>query len=426
MKQQVYRQLENRGFIYQATHEQELRSKLESGAQTFYIGFDPTADSLHVGSLIPIIAMIHLQRAGHRPIAVLGGGTAMVGDPSGKTEMRQLLTRKSIDLNGVGIRRQLERFLKLEAGQGFLINNADWLEKLSYIDFLRDIGRHFSVNRMLTAESYRQRLETGLSFIEFNYMLLQAYDFYILNRDYQCTIQMGGQDQWGNIVAGVDLIRRMEGQEAYGITFPLLTTSSGEKFGKTAAGAVWLDEKRTSVYDFYQFWRNCEDGETGRFLRLFTFLPLEEIAELEGLTDQAINRVKEILAFEVTSMVHGFQEAAAAYRTAVEQFGAADPDHRIKTSSAITSIKPSQSSASLPQSSVTKQELENGISLVELFVKTGLCSSKGQARRLLQQGGGYCNDDRVTEDHKISVDNFNDGQVMLRAGKKRYHRVVIS
>jgi len=423
--QQVYNQLERRGFIYQATHEQELQDKLTAESQTFYIGFDPTADSLHVGSLIPIIAMMHLQRAGHRPIAVLGGGTAMVGDPSGKTELRQMLTREDIDLNGIGIRQQLERFLKLEPGQGLLINNADWLEKLSYIDFLRDVGRHFSVNRMLTAESYRQRLESGLSFIEFNYMLLQAYDFYILNRDYQCTIQMGGQDQWGNIVAGVDLIRRMEGKEAYGITFPLLTTSSGEKFGKTAAGAVWLDEKRTSVYDFYQFWRNCEDGERGRLLRLFTFLPLTEISELEQMEDQAINRVKEILAYEVTSLVHGPQKAAEAYRTATGQFGSADPDNRVKTSSAITSIKPSESLDSLPQTTITTTQLEKGITIVELFIKTGLCSSKGQARRLLQQGGGYCNDSRVTEDREITQSDFNDGQIMLRAGKKRYHRIVL-
>ncbi|NIA19369.1 MAG: tyrosine--tRNA ligase [Xanthomonadaceae bacterium] len=421
----TYRQLEDRGFIYQSTHEQELRHKLSAASRTFYIGFDPTADSLHVGSLIPIIAMMHLQQAGHRPIAVLGGGTAMVGDPSGKTEMRQMLTREDIDLNGIGIRGQLERFLQLEPGQGLLINNADWLEKLTYIDFLRDVGRHFSVNRMLTAESYRQRLESGLSFIEFNYMLLQAYDFYILNRDYQCTIQMGGQDQWGNIVAGVDLIRRMGGKEAYGITFPLLTTPSGEKFGKTAAGAIWLDEKRTSVYDFYQFWRNCEDGETGRLLRLFTFLPLEEISKLEQLKDQAINRVKEILAFEVTSLVHGPQKAAKAYGTATRQFSSADPGNLVKTSSAITSIKPSESLDTLPQSTITRLQLEKGITIVELFIQTGLCASKGQARRLLQQGGGYCNDNRVTENRGITQSDFNNGQIMLRAGKKRYHRIVL-
>ncbi len=426
MASQVYRQLEDRGFIYQATHERELQEKLAASPQTFYIGFDPTADSLHVGSLIPIVAMMHMQRAGHRPIAVLGGGTAMVGDPSGKTEMRQLLTREAIDQNGVGIRRQLERFLKLGDDQGLLVNNADWLEKLTYIDFLRDIGRHFSVNRMLTAESYRQRLESGLSFIEFNYMLLQAYDFHILHRDYQCTIQMGGQDQWGNIVAGIELIRRLEGKEAYGITFPLLTTASGEKFGKTAAGAVWLDEKRTSVYDFYQFWRNCEDGEAGRLLRLFTFLPLEEIADLEKLKDQHINRVKEILAFEVTAMVHGHQKAAEAYQAAVRQFGAADPDNRVKTSSAITSINLSDSTDSLPQTTLSKQELEKGVTLVELFLKTGLCASKGQARRLLQQGGGYCNDARVAADREITPDDFAGGQLMLRAGKKRYHRVVLA
>jgi len=426
MVPQVYSQLEDRGFIYQTTHEQELQERLATSSQTFYIGFDPTADSLHVGSLIPIVAMMHMQRAGHRPIAVLGGGTAMVGDPSGKTEMRQMLTPEKIVENGKGIAAQLARFLDFSDDKCRLINNADWLSELKYVDFLRDIGRHFSVNRMLTAESYKQRLETGLSFIEFNYMLLQAYDFHVLSKDLSCRIQMGGQDQWGNIVAGIDLIRRTQSLDAYGITFPLLTTSSGEKFGKTAGGAVWLAEERTSVLDFYQFWRNCEDGETGRLLRLFTFLPLAEIAELEKLENQHINRVKEILAFEVTAMVHGPQKAAEAYHTAVRQFGAADPDNRIKTSSAITNVNLSDSAASLPQTTITGQELEKGITLVDLFLKTGLCASKGQARRLLQQGGGYCNDSRVTADREITHNDFTDGQIMLRAGKKRYHRVVLA
>ncbi|MBN2332680.1 MAG: tyrosine--tRNA ligase [Deltaproteobacteria bacterium] len=423
--QQIYQQLADRGFIYQVTHEEELRHRLSQEPQTFYIGFDPTADSLHVGSLIPIIVMVHMQRAGHRPIAVLGGGTALVGDPSGKTEMRQMMTRETIDRNGIGIKEQLERFLDLEPDHGWLINNADWLEGLRYIDFLRDIGRHFSVNRMLTAESYRQRLETGLSFIEFNYMLLQAYDFHVLHRDYQCTIQMGGQDQWGNIVAGVDLIRRVQSQEAFGITFPLLTTASGEKFGKTAAGAVWLDEQRTSVYDFYQFWRNSEDGELGRLLRLFTFLPLDEISRLEQLRDQGINRAKEILAFEVTTLVHGQEKAAEAYRTATGQFGAADPDRQIETSSAITTIETTTLGDNLPETIISPAELEQGITIVDLFIKTGLCSSKGQARRLIQQGGGYCNDNRITEDFTIDNEQLIDSQLILRAGKKRHHRIVI-
>ncbi|MBW1645051.1 MAG: tyrosine--tRNA ligase [Deltaproteobacteria bacterium] len=422
MATELYQQLADRGFIYQSTHEEELRRRLAQPPQTFYIGFDPTADSLHIGSLIPIIAMMHLQRAGHYPIAVLGGGTAMVGDPSGKTEMRRMLTPEAIAANGIGIRRQLERFLDLSPQRGALVNNADWLAELKYIDFLRDIGRHFSVNRMLTAESYRQRLESGLSFIEFNYMLLQAYDFYVLFRDRQCTLQMGGQDQWGNIVAGVDLIRRLTGKEAFGITFPLLTSRSGEKFGKTAAGAVWLDENRTPVYDFYQFWRNCEDEEIGRLLRLFTFLPLTEIAELEKQRGQEINRVKEILAFEVTAMVHGQEKAAEAYRAAIGRFGSADPEGKVKTSSAIAAITLAETADNLPSTDLPRQELER-TTIVELFVRTGLCQSKGQARRLIQQGGAYLNDERLAADGPLTAAHFPGDTLMLRAGKKRYHRV---
>ena len=301
MSCQVYQELEERGLIYQSTNAGGVQKLLQEAPQTFYIGFDPTADSLHVGSLIPIIVMMHLQKAGHRPIAILGGGTAMVGDPSGKTELRQMLTPEKIVENGQGIAAQLARFLDFNDNRCQLINNADWLSSLKYVDFLRDIGRHFSVNRMITAESYKQRLETGLSFIEFNYMILQAYDFHVLCKDQGCRIQMGGQDQWGNIVAGIDLIRRTQATEAYGVTFPLLTTSNGEKFGKTAAGAVWLSTERTSVLDFYQFWRNCEDSEIKRLLSFFTFLPMDEIKHLSALTDQGINRAKEIRAYEVTA-----------------------------------------------------------------------------------------------------------------------------
>ena len=426
MKQQLYQLLADRGFIYQSTQEEKLRYLLETPPQTFYVGFDPTADSLHIGSLIPLMAMMHMQKAGHQPIAVLGGGTAMVGDPSGKTEMRKMLTRETIEKNGIGIAHQLERFLDMSPGRGILLNNISWLEELRYIDFLRDIGRHFSINRMLTAESYRQRLETGLSFIEFNYMLLQAYDFYVLFRDHQCTIQMGGQDQWGIIVAGVDLNRRLTGKETFGITFPLLTTRQGEKFGKTAAGAVWLDETKTSVYDFYQFWRNCEDNEVGRLLRLFTFLPLDEITFLENLTEREINRSKEILAFEVTSIVHGQEKAAEAYRAAIKQFGAADLSGKVKTSSTITKINLQEEKIAdnLPQTDLSIQELDN-LTIVELFVKTGLCASKGQARRLIQQGGAYVDEQRLREDFQVKSQHFTDGKLMLRAGKKRYHRVVL-
>jgi tyrosyl-tRNA synthetase len=427
MHHDIYQELLERGFIYQATNAEELRRRLAGGPPlTFYIGFDPTASSLHVGSLIPLIAMIHLQRAGHRPIALVGGGTALVGDPSGKTEMRRLLSRETIDDNARGLREQMGRFLTFGDDAGLLLNNADWLADLRYIDFLRDIGRHFSVNRMLTAESYRQRLETGLSFIEFNYMLLQAYDFHILCRDHDCIIQMGGQDQWGNIVAGVDLVRRLQNREVYGITFPLLTTTNGEKFGKTAAGTVWLDAERTPVFDFYQFWRNCEDGEIGRLLRLFTFLPLDEIARLETLKDRDSNRAKEILAYEITALVHGHAAAADAFRAAAAQFGAADPDYRIETSSRIAGIAVDrQQQANLPETPLTPSELNAGLTVIDLFVRAGLCASKGEGRRLLNQGGGYCNDERLQADFTVTAAHFTNGALLLRAGKKRYHRFVL-
>ncbi|HDS16430.1 MAG TPA: tyrosine--tRNA ligase [Proteobacteria bacterium] len=426
MKSQVYQELEERGLIYQSTDSAGLQQLLESGPQNFYIGFDPTANSLHVGSLIPIIVMMHLQKAGHHPIAILGGGTAMVGDPSGKTELRQMLTPENIAENGRGIAAQLGRFLDFTKDRCQLINNADWLSELKYVDFLRDIGRHFSVNRMLTAESYKQRLETGLSFIEFNYMLLQAYDFHILSRDRRCRIQMGGQDQWGNIVAGIDLIRRTQSLEAYGVTFPLLTTSNGEKFGKTAAGAVWLAEERTSVFDFYQFWRNCEDSELERLLKFFTFLPLSEIRDLAALQDQGINRAKEILAYEVTALVHGHNKAFLAFQTAVNRFGCADPEKIIPTSSMIYNLNPEQSQDDLPQLTITPAQLANGISLIELFVESGLATSKGQARRLFEQGGAYLNEERLHEDRSLRKTDFNHTKLLLRAGKKRYHQIVLS
>ena len=425
MSCQVYQELEERGLIYQSTDSASLQELLQKSSQAFYIGFDPTANSLHVGSLIPIIVMMHLQKAGHRPIAILGGGTAMVGDPSGKTELRQMLTPEQIVDNGKGIAAQLARFLDFNDNRCQLINNADWLSSLKYVDFLRDIGRHFSVNRMLTAESYKQRLETGLSFIEFNYMILQAYDFHVLCKEQECRIQMGGQDQWGNIVAGIDLIRRTQGVEAYGVTFPLLTTSSGEKFGKTAAGAVWLSSERTSVLDFYQFWRNCEDSEIERLLNFFTFLPLSEIKLLSTLKDQGINRTKEILAYEVTALVHGHDAAATAYQTAASRFGSADPEHKIETSSAIRNINLQASEEELPTFELAEDQLNADISLVDLFILTGLCKSKGQARRLIEQGGAYLNENRIKEDRPLIEADFNEQKLIIKSGKKRFYQVLL-
>jgi len=315
--------LKERGFIEQATHDQELKNYLEAEQATCYIGFDPTASSLHVGSLVPIMSLAHVQRQGHRPIALVGGGTGLVGDPSGKTEMRKLLTPEMVEENAVGIKKQLSRFLDFREGKALMLNNADWLTKLEYIPFLRDFGRHFSVNRMIKAESYKMRLESeeGLNFIEFNYMLLQAYDFLELYGHHACRLQMGGSDQWGNIVAGIELIRRVRQETAFGITFPLITTSTGAKMGKTADGAVWLDPAKTSPYEYYQYWINTDDRDVVRFMALFTFLPIEEIRALEKLSGADLNSAKVILAFEVTQLAHGREEAFKAYRAAESMFG---------------------------------------------------------------------------------------------------------
>ncbi len=396
--------LQERGFVEQMTDEPGARDLLARPA-TCYIGFDPTASSFHVGSLVPIMALAHLQRAGHRPIALVGGGTAMIGDPSGKTELRQLLTRKDIDANAAGLRAQLGRFLDFDRGAA-LLNNADWLMPLNYIAFLRDVGVHFSVNRMLAAESYRQRLETGLNFIEFNYMLLQAYDFLHLFQHEGCRVQMGGNDQWGNIVAGVDLIRRVEGQSAYGITFPLITTSSGAKMGKTARGAVWLDPERTSPYEFYQYWVNTEDPDVERFLGLFTFLPMDEVRRLGALQGAAIREAKEVLAHEVTRLVHGNEAACRARDASRALFGGrGDLDQ-------------------VPTAEVARERLEAGIEAFVLFADVGLANSRGEARRLIQQGGAYVNGEPVTAiDQRVGTTDLRDGVVLLRAGKKRYRAV---
>ncbi|MDD5100917.1 MAG: tyrosine--tRNA ligase, partial [Syntrophales bacterium] len=316
----VYDVLLERGFVEQITDEPQIRKLLERQSVTCYIGFDPTATSLHIGSLVPIMALAHMQRHGHRPIALVGGGTGLIGDPSGKTEMRQILTREQIDINADCLKRQLSRYIDFSAGKGgsLLLNNADWLTKLNYIEFLRDIGRHFSVNRMLAAESYRIRLEKGLNFIEFNYMLLQAYDFLHLFRQYDCLLQMGGNDQWGNMVAGIDLIRRIEEKATYGMTFPLMTTSQGHKMGKTEKGTVWLDSQLTSPYEYYQYWINTEDADVGRFLALFTFLPMGEISVVKRLTDSRLNMAKAVLAFEATKIAHGEDAAVAVWKASAE------------------------------------------------------------------------------------------------------------
>ena len=398
---------EERGFVEQVSDGEELRKQLEK-CTTCYVGFDPTASSLHLGSLVPIMALAHMQRAGHRPIAVVGGGTCLVGDPSGKSEMRRLMSREEIDQNAEGIKGQLSRFLDFGEERAVMVNNADWLAKLNYIDFLRDIGRHFSVNRMLTAESYRTRLETGLSFIEFNYMLLQAYDYWHLFKHYDCRLQMGGNDQWGNILAGTDLIRRLEGGAAYTLTFPLITTSSGIKMGKTHKGAVWLDPALTSPYEYYQYWINQDDKDVNRFLALFTFLPMEEVRKLGSLAGEEIREAKEKLAFEATRLCHGKEEAEKARKASRQLFGSDS----------------SEISDSVPSYALSPEEIEKGIPAYLLFEQGRLCKTRSDARRLISQGGGYVNDQRIESiDQMIDVRDMRDGSILLRAGKKRYLKV---
>jgi len=417
-------ELKSRGFIYQQTHDEELTDHLQKPC-TFYIGFDPTADSLHVGSLVPIMAMVHMQRAGHFPIAIVGGGTARVGDPSGKTEMRKMLNETQIEANERGVAKQLSHYLDLDGTKGKLVNNKDWLLKLSYIELLRDIGSHFSVNRMLTMESVKQRLETGLSFIEFNYMILQAYDFLVLLQQENCTLQMGGQDQWGNIVAGIDLCRRKEeGRQTYGMTFPLITKSNGAKFGKSEKGNIWLDANRTSPFEFYQFWRNVEDTDVNRFMKLFTLLPVDEINRLteEGAN---INRAKEILAFEATLVTHGRAEAEKSFATAVTKFGQSDPEKQVETSSSIRNVDVS-SQIDMPSFNLDRQQLGQ-VTWADLYPMIELTKSKGEARRLIQGKGARFGEQVIDDANEIvSSEHFEDGRLILRAGKKRFKLVILS
>ena len=420
--------LKARGFIEQTTHDDALRDYLDSKQVTCYIGFDPTASSLHVGSLVPIMSLAHMQRNGHRPIALVGGGTGLVGDPSGKTEMRKILTVEDVAANVVGLKNQLSRFIDFSDNNAIMVNNADWLTKLEYIPFLRDIGRHFSVNRMVKAESYKMRLdsEEGLSFIEFNYMVLQAYDFLELRKGYDCRLQMGGSDQWGNIVAGIDLIRRVEGQSAFGITFPLITTASGAKMGKTAVGAVWLDPDRTSPYDYFQFWVNTDDRDVMRFLALFTFLPLDEIRSLATLEGADLNAAKSILAFEATRLAHGDEEALKAYQSASSMFGSRRLPDALLPSSQIPRAQDTSDDETVPQLEMRVEEFKDGIPCFKLFHAVGLADSSGAARRLIQQGGGYVNGRRLERfDEMVTVKDINDMQILLRAGKKHFFKIRI-
>ncbi|MBS3919673.1 MAG: tyrosine--tRNA ligase [Deltaproteobacteria bacterium] len=405
----VFDIFKERGFIEQVTDEINV-PKILGGRITCYIGFDPTASSFHVGNLVPIMSLAHMQRHGHRPIALVGGGTGLVGDPSGKDEMRQILTYEEINKNAEAQKRQFSRFLDFSEDKALLLNNADWLTRLNYIDFLRDIGVHFSVNRMLATESIKTRLETGLSFIEFNYQLLQAYDFWHLFKNYDCLMQMGGSDQWGNIVAGTDLIRRLESKQAYGVTFSLIMTADGRKMGKTEKGAVWLDPERTSPYEYYQFWINTDDRDVRRFLALFTFLPMEEVEEFGRLKGAEIRKAKEILAFEATKIVHGGEQASKARAASRALFSKEKTDE-----------------GSIPTTHLGEKEFVQGIPIFKLFETTNLSTSGSEARRLIEQGGGYLNERRIEKfDLMVTLEDFNEkGEVLLRAGKKKFHRIII-
>ncbi len=403
----IFEELKRRGLIAQMTNEEKIKEKLENEKVTFYIGFDATADSLHVGHFLQLVTMSRLQKAGHRPIVLLGTGTTLVGDPTGKTDMRKMLTPEQIDYNSECFRRQMERFLDFNEKDGaILARNGDWLCKLNYIQMLREVGVHFSVNRMLTAECFKSRMERGLSFLEFNYMIMQSYDFLKLYQTYGCTMQMGGDDQWSNILGGIDLVRRVEGEEVCGMTYTLLTTKEGKKMGKTEKGAVWLDAEKTSPYEFFQYWRNVDDGDVINCLKLLTFLPIEEIEAMESWQGSELNRAKEILAYEVTRMVHGQQAA----------------DESLKAAQAIFSA--GTDAENMPTTVLSQEDLAGGaISVADLLVKTKLAPSKGEAKRLIQQGGISVDDEKVSDiGAQVPAQAFDKGHVILRKGKKVYHK----
>jgi tyrosyl-tRNA synthetase len=409
MSTNVYDILMERGFIEQCTHEEEVRELLGKESVTFYIGFDATADSLTAGHFLTVMAMMHMQRAGHKPIALLGGGTTMIGDPTGKSDMRTLMTVETIQHNAECFQKQLSKFINFENDQAIIANNADWLLDLNYVEFLREIGIHFSVNKMLTAECYKQRMEKGLTFFEFNYMLMQSYDFWKLNKLYGCNLELGGNDQWSNILGGVDLIRRKEQKPAFGLTFKLLTTSEGIKMGKTMKGAVWLDPNKTSPYEFYQYWRNIEDVKVEECLALLTFLPMDEVRRLGALKDAEINHAKEVLAFEITKIVHGEAEAIKAQDAARALFGGG------------------MKSEDIPTTTYTAEKFAEGVDLITMMCDAKLATSRSDARRNIEQGGVTVNDVKVTDFAKVFTSNdFNsDGALLVRKGKKAYHRFMV-
>lgn len=402
----VFDILKERGFIEQVTHENEVRELLEKEKVKFYIGFDPTADSLHVGHFIQVIVMMHMQRAGHIPIALIGGGTAKIGDPSGKTDMRQMLSSDLIDENGKKMLAQMEKYIVLDGVKGISANNADWLDNLNYVSFIRDIGSKFSVNKMLAADCFKQRLEKGLSFLEFNYMIMQGYDFLELSRRYDCKLQLGGNDQWSNIIAGVNLVRKADQKEVYGLTFKLLTTSAGIKMGKTEKGAVWIDPEKTSPYEMFQYFRNIEDADVENCLALLTFLPMEEVRRLGALEGSEINKAKEILAFEFTKLVHGEEEAKKSLEATKSLFqGGSDMSN-------------------VPTTDFEKARFEEGVAFVDVMLELGLIKSKGEGKRLIQQNGIALNDRKVTDDaYVLTAADFVDNKAMIKKGKKIFHQV---
>ncbi|PYG89786.1 tyrosyl-tRNA synthetase [Ruminiclostridium sufflavum DSM 19573] len=405
----VFDVLQERGFIAQITHEDEVRKLLSEKNVTFYIGFDPTADSLHVGHFLQLMVMAHMQQHGHRPIALIGGGTAMVGDPTGKNDMRRMMTKELISHNSSCFKTQISKFIDFSEDKAIMVDNSDWLLDLNYVEFLREVGVHFSVNRMLTAECFKSRMEKGLTFLEFNYMLMQGYDFLVLNRKYDCQMQLGGDDQWSNILGGLELVRKCEGKSVYGMTFTLLTTSEGKKMGKTENGALWLDPQKTSPYEFYQYWRNVSDNDVERCLALLTFLPMEDVRRLGSLEDARINEAKSVLAYEVTKIVHGEAEALKAKEAAEAIFGGKGKSDNI------------------PAVDISLSELEAGIKITDLLVLAGLTPSKSEARRAVQQGGVSLNENKVSSfDYLVGKNDLVDDQMMLQRGKKNFVKVKVN
>lgn len=402
----VFDVLKERGFIQQLTHEEEIKNLLDNEKITFYTGYDPTADSLTAGHFLTLMAMAHMQKAGHRPIALIGGGTTMVGDPSGRTDMRKMLSFEQIQKNAEKFKSQMEKLIDFSEGKAIMVNNADWLMNLNYIEFLRDIGVHFSVNRMLTAECFKKRLEKGLSFLEFNYMLMQSYDFLQLNERYGCIMQLGGDDQWSNIIQGVDLIRKKTGRPAYGMTFTLLTNSDGQKMGKTAKGALWLDPAKTTPFEFYQYWRNIGDADVEKCLALLTFLPMDEVRRLGALKDKEINEAKKVLAYEVTRIVHGDEEASKAASAAEALFGSGSNMDNVPT-------------VTIPAALINSK-------ILDVLTEAKVIPSKSEGKRLIQQGGLYVNDNKISDiDTVVTEDFFKDGSMMVRKGKKSFTKITI-